>query len=128
MKNLDIKSWFIVILGLLLCVSIWIGQKNNIDSKKEAIDLLNKSNKTLENSNDSLMKLNETLDEEIVKKTVLIDINNDKIVEIQTKIDSLKYEKNKITIGVRNMSANDISRSFSNYLDKRTAKSKRSNP
>lgn len=127
LKNLDIKSWFILILGLLLCVSVWIGQKNHIDGKQEAIDLLHESNKTLAASNDSLNKLNGTLDKQIADKLAIIEINNGKIIETQTKIDSLKNEKNKIAISVRHMSANDISRSFSNYLDKRTAKSKRSN-
>ena len=61
-KKLDIKNIFIIILGFGLIISFFIGQKSNINYKKDELKSLHDSNELLSKKNDSLLTINSILD------------------------------------------------------------------
>ena len=74
-KKIDIKTWFIIILGLGLCFSILFGQKNNITDNKDVIEQLRKENEFLVKKNDSLTVVNAKIDVLINEINKKIEIN-----------------------------------------------------
>jgi hypothetical protein len=126
MRKLDLKSIVIIILGIALIISFFFGQKSNVDYKKKEIEALHKANDSLSNVNIRLTNMNTILKSRVNRYKIVIEENKTKITESELKIYKLTYEKNKIYNSVHRMSANDVSRSFTNYLNKRI-ESKRSN-
>ncbi len=114
---LDIKSIIITLLSILL-ISLMIGKPNVIDD--EQIQGLHDSNDSLLIANDSLHKLIHGLNVKIDTTKLLLDINQKLLDESEIKIKKLKDENSKINIRIRNMSSNDVSNAFTNYLNKRT--------
>lgn len=120
MSKLDIKDIAIICLGLALIISFIFGQRNKIDYHSDEIAKLHKSNEELLFKNDSIRLVNDKLDVMIseINKTLLI--NNQKLSETQIKLDVLNKRKNEIPTYVKHLSANDVSNSFSDYIEKRT--------
>jgi hypothetical protein len=119
-KKLDIKSWFIIILGVALCVSFWFGQKNDIDDHADEIEALHASNTALLKTNDSIKIANIKLDEKIADINIQLLANSVKLANTQSELDKLKKQKNETTIRVNGLSANGVSNAFSEYLKDRT--------
>lgn len=116
-KKFDIKTWVIIILGIALCISFWFGQRNKIDNHKDEIKVLHELNNNLKLKNDSLSKANMKLDIDISNINKSLKVNEFKLVTTQIELDKLKKRKNEIYSHVINMSANDISNAFTNFLN-----------
>ena len=119
-KKLDLKSWFIIILGAALCISFWFGQKNNIDDHADEIKMLHASNIALLKTNDSIKIANTKLDAKIADINTQLLANDIKLASTQLELDKLKKQKNETTIRVNGLSANGVSNAFSDYLKGRT--------
>jgi cell division protein FtsB len=115
--QLDAKSIIIILLSILL-LALLIGKPNVIDDKQ--IQGLHDSNDSLMTINDSLHKLIHGLNVKIDTTEMLVNINQKLLEESEIKIKKLKDENSKINIRIRNMSSNDVSDAFTNYLNKRT--------
>lgn len=122
MKKLGLKNIVIIILGLALLLSFYFGNKSKIDYKKTEIKKLHDSNDSLIKINVNLIKMNNALNDKVEKNKVLLEENKKELINSERKIDSLTHEKNKIYNTVYRMSANDVSNSFTNYLNKREGK------
>jgi hypothetical protein len=119
-KKLDIKNIFIIILGFGLIISFFIGQKSNINYKKDELKSLHDLNELLSKKNDSLLTINSILDKKIALINVLIEQNNKKLSETQSQLDKLKKKRNEVSNHVNNLSADGVSNAFSDFLDKTT--------
>lgn len=117
-KKFDIKTWFIIILGAALCISIWFGQKNNIDDNKDKIEALHKENEGLLKKNDSLNLVNTKIDGLISEINKKIDGNTELLTTTKKQLQDIKKLQNEVPHYVNNLSANGVASSFSNYLTK----------
>ena len=120
LKKIDIKTWFIIILGIALIVTFMFGQKNNIDTHKDEITGLHNDNALLIKRNDSLINANVKLDTKILEINTKLETNVKELADTQLELDKLKKKKNEIPKIVNNMSANWVSSSFTDILNKRT--------
>ena len=126
MIKLDAKAWLIISLGVLLIINILINQRNKVDYKKEDITKLHHSNDSLIRLNDSIRLVNNNLDKKILEiETNIISLNKTK-KEIEVELEKLKKSKNETATRINALSASDVSIAFSEYLEVR-AKSKNSN-
>jgi hypothetical protein len=124
--KLDAKAWLIISLGVLLIINILINQRNKVDYKKEDITKLHHSNDSLIRLNDSIRLVNNNLDKKILEiETNIISLNKTK-KEIEVELEKLKKSKNETATRINALSASDVSIAFSEYLEVR-AKSKNSN-
>ena len=126
LKKIDIKLVFILVLSLALIISFFVGQKNKIDYRKDEIEVLHAKNNELLKKNDSLATVNQILDKKIAKIDSIIKVNDMKISEKQSQIETLKRRKNEIPSHVNVLSANGVASSLSKYIE-RTRKSSSSN-
>ena len=115
-KKLDIKTIFIIILGVLLIISIFRGIKTNQVSN---FDLLHEQNENLHKMNDSLIKNNSNLQDqrdsihmELGKKMIELDATN-------IEIEKLKKLRIGIRNNVKNMTSDSVANGFNDYLDRR---------
>ena len=120
LKNIDIKTWFIIVLGVALIVSFIFGQKNNVDTYKSEIESLHKSNSALILKNDSLKEVNKVLDGKIAKYDTLLKENANQIYSNEKELGRLKNKLNEIPNYVKYLSANGITSNLTDYLQKRT--------
>lgn len=119
-KKLDVKSWFIIILGIALIISFFFGQRSHIDTHKDEITILHNNDVLLLKANDSLKTVNAKLDSKIIELNNALDINNKALADTQLELEKLKKRKNEISSNVNHLSANGISSDFSDYLKTRT--------
>jgi hypothetical protein len=117
-NKFDIKTWFIIILGVALCLSIWFGQKNNVYDNKDKIEVLQKQNESLIKKNDSLSIANAKIDVLISEINKKIDGNTEILVATKKQLQDIKKIQNEIPHYVNNLSANGVASAFSNYLTK----------
>jgi len=120
LKKLDIKTWFIIILGIALIISFFFGQGNKVDSHKDELKALHESNTALLKSNDSLKMVNAKLDAKIADINKILDVDATVLNNTQTELKELKKRKNETPIYVNHLSANGVSNAFSDYLKNRT--------
>jgi predicted nuclease with TOPRIM domain len=116
-KVLDIKSIFIIALGVLLLFAVFMYQKNNPSDYQKQIDGLHKENETLLFKNDSLKSENIKLDAFIVGIEKQISENNTKLSQTQSQLNDLKKKRNEIPTYVNTLSANGVANAFSDYLE-----------
>jgi predicted nuclease with TOPRIM domain len=117
--KLDIKTIMIIVLGSLLVFNLILKSKETPIDNKGEIKSLHESNEKLNGINNSLNDSIKTLNKDIIKINEMLNLNNNKILELKLQIQKLKDEKNKIQPTVNRMSANVIANTFSNYLDKK---------
>lgn len=117
LKKIDIKTWFILILGALLVLSVIFGQKLNINYHKDEIKALHEANKVLMNKNDSLGVVNKNLDIKMSEINDLLKINNKEIADAKTEISRLKNKRHEIPTYVNGLSANGVASDISKYLE-----------
>jgi hypothetical protein len=117
-NKFDIKTWFIIILGVALCLSIWFGQKNNVYDNKDKIEVLQKQNESLIKKNDSLSIANAKIDVLISEINKKIDGNTEILVATKKQLQDIKKIQNEIPHYVNNLSANGVANEFSKYLNK----------
>ena len=120
LKKLDIKSVFIIILGIALIISFLFGHKSTIDTHVDEIKNLEHQNQSLINKNDSIINVNAGLDKKIATLSVQIDDNNKVFSQTQSQLNHFNNEKNEISKHINTLSGNDVASSLSNTLNKGT--------
>ena len=117
-KKLDIKTWFIIILGIALCISFWFGQKSHIDTHADEIKALHEQNTVLIKKNDSLNIENAKIDGLIIEINKKLDSNNEVLASTKKELQNLKKKQNEIPHYVNHLSADGVANAFSEYLTK----------
>jgi len=119
-KKIDLKTWFIIILGIGLIISFLFGQKNIIDYRKDEINQLHKDNTALLHKNDSINKVNIMLDGKIAGINAKIALNEKELSNTKLELQKLKNKKDETRKYANSLSADGVASEFSIYLDTRT--------
>lgn len=117
MGKLDIKSIFIIILGLAVIVAYFTGGSTVINTNQDQIDLLHKENKLLVSKNDSLKNENTKLDVKIIKLEGKIKENDLKLAKTQIQLEKLNKRRNEVPIYVNSLSVDGVAAAFTKYLE-----------
>lgn len=117
--NIDMKVIFIIVLAGLVIFQFMFKDGTVIERYEKEINELKIKNNELTSSNDSLVNINKELIKEIDSLYFSIDSTIAEIREKERKIDSLKYEKGKVTGFVNKLNANDVTSEISKYLNRR---------
>ena len=119
MKNIDLKTIFIFILGGLLVLSIIFNQTRK-PTDDSVIKALNEKSNLLEKNNEELKKANQKLDSTLFIVKQELTLNKEKLNKTQAQLQVLKNKRNEISTNVNRLSANGVANAFTEYLDKRT--------
>lgn len=114
--NNDIKSIFIIVLGLIIVFMILFRPSKDINQDEEKINLLNQKNEILLNKNDSINSINNNLQIEINSLNKSVDSVNIVLGKNEKQIIILKKRKGEIFNNVNNMDVNGVTRNLTNYL------------
>lgn len=117
--KIDIKNLFIFVLAISFLLSLLIRPNKNVEQYQAEIDKLHNENEKFIKLNDSLLMLNEILDK---KNDTLILMIKDVEIEVNNKneeIKKLKNGKSKVSGNVVKLNANGVSKSFTEYLERR---------
>lgn len=117
MKKLDIKSIFIIILGIAVIVTYFIGGNTVTNNYEEQIEKLHKENSVLISKNDSLKVENTKLDEKFVKLEGKIKENDLKLAQTQSQLEKLNKRRNEVPTYVNSLSVTGVADAFSDYLE-----------
>jgi predicted proteasome-type protease len=117
--NIDIKSILILLLGVALVLSFIFRPSVPIEEYEEEISILQKQNKKLLISNDSIVKANIRLQKEI--DVILYTIDSTKVVlrKTESKLKELERKRNEVSDIVDNMDSDDVTNTISDYLKRR---------
>jgi chromosome segregation ATPase len=119
MKNIDIKTIFIFILGGLLILAVIFNQKKYVANETMIDDLHNKTT-ILKTANESLKEANKKLDSTIFIINQELVENRKQLDKTQKQLQELNKKRNEISTNVNRLSANGVANAFTKYLDKRT--------
>ncbi len=119
-EKFDIKVIFILVLAGALILSFIFRPSKELDTYEDEINLLKQENEQLLNNNDSLKIVNQKLGEEITYLLENIDSTQAQIAIKDKEIDSLEHAKGKVSDRVRNLNANGVAESLTEYLNSRT--------
>lgn len=118
--NIDIKTGFIIILGLIIVIMILFRPSKNIDNYEKELKDLREKNIKLFKQNDSLNIVNdilklqiESLNNEVDSVNVILDKNKE-------EIKRLKNRRGEVSNNVNRMGVNDITRNIAKYLKRRS--------
>ena len=117
--NIDIKSIFIIILGVALILSFIFRPSVPIEEYENEINLLKKQNKELLISNDSIAGLNKKLEEEIQQILFTIDSTEALLRNTEQKLKELEEKRDEISDIVDNLNSDGVTKSISDYLKRR---------
>ena len=117
--NIDIKSIFIIILGIALVLSFIFRPSVPIEEYENEINLLKKQNKELLISNDSISGLNKKLEEEIQQILFTIDSTEALLRNTEQKLKELEQKRDEISDIVDNLNSDGVTESISDYLKRR---------
>ena len=117
--NIDIKSIFIIILGIALVLSFIFRPSVPIEEYENEINLLKKHNKELLISNDSIAGLNKKLEEEIQQILFTIDSTEALLRNTEQKLKELEQKRDEISDIVDNLNSDGVTESISDYLKRR---------
>lgn len=120
MKNLDIKTIAIIVLGAALIISFLFGNKTKIDTHNDEIKALHDKNISLMVSFDSLKVINNTLVLEIKDINTKISDNEKKIADKEGEINKLKKKRNEVSNYINSLNGDGVSNAFSDYLNSHT--------
>ena len=117
--NIDIKSILILLLGVALVLSFIFRPSVAIEEYEEEISILQKQNKKLLISNDSIVKANIRLQKEI--DVILYTIDSTKVIlrKTESKLKELERKRNEVSDIVDNMDSDDVTNTISDYLKRR---------
>ena len=117
--NIDLKSILILALGVALVLSFMFRPSVPIEEYEEEISVLQKQNKKLLISNDSIVKANMRLQKEI--DIILYAIDSTKVVlkETEDKLKELERKRNEVSNIVDNMDSDGVTNTLSDYLQRR---------
>jgi peptidoglycan hydrolase CwlO-like protein len=119
LSKLDIKTIVILVLLGVVIVSFIFRPSKPIEMYEDEIILLNKKNKQLSQSNDSLELVNNQLDKEIEGYLNEIDSTQLLLDENKEKITELEDGKNKVSGYVNSLNADGVTESLTDYLNRR---------
>lgn len=114
--NIDIKTVFIIVLGLIVVFMILFRPSKDINYYEEEINLLNEKNVLLLKSNDSIISLNNNLQIEIDNLNQSVDSVNLVLNKNEEEIKKLKKRKGEVFDHVNNMDVNGVTRNLTDYL------------
>ena len=114
--NIDIKTVFIIVLGLIVVLMILFRPSKDINYYEEEINLLNEKNVLLLKSNDSIISLNNNLQKEIDILNQSVDSVNSVLNKNEEEIKKLKKRKGEVFDHVNNMDVNGVTRNLTDYL------------
>lgn len=114
--NIDIKTVFIIVLGLIVVFMILFRPSKDINYYEEEINLLNEKNVLLLKSNDSIISLNNNLQKEIDILSQSVDSVNLVLNKNEEEIKKLKKKKGEVFDRVNNMDVNGVTRNLTDYL------------
>lgn len=117
MKKLDIKSIFIIILGIAVIVTYFMGGNTVTNNYEEQIEKLHKENSVLISKNDSLKVENTKLDEKFAKLEGKIKENDLKLAQTQSQLEKLNKRRNEVPTYVNSLSVTGVADAFSDYLE-----------
>jgi regulator of replication initiation timing len=117
-KKLDTKTLFILILSIALFFNMLLTIRNTVSYPKKEIKALRKENELIVKRNDSLILANKDIDKRLSDLDKIIDNNNKKLAKTEIELKKLKNRRNEILIYINNLSADDVARKLSKYLDK----------
>lgn len=117
--NIDLKAILILGLAVALVLSLVFRPSVPIEEYEEEISILQKQNKKLLISNDSIIKANIKLQKEI--DVILYAIDSTKVVlrETEDKLKELERKRNEISNIVDNMDSDGVTNTISDYLQRR---------
>ena len=114
--NIDIKTVFIIVLGLIVVFMILFRPSKDINYYEEEINLLNEKNVLLLKSNDSIISLNNNLQKEIDILNQSVDSVNLVLNKNEEEINKLKKRKGEVFDRVNNMDVNGVTRNLTDYI------------
>ena len=114
--NIDIKTVFIIVLGLIVFFMILFRPSKDINYYEEEIRLLNEKNVLLLKSNDSIISLNNNLQKEIDILNQSVDSVNLVLNKNEEEINKLKKRKGEVFDRVNNMDVNGVTRNLTDYI------------
>jgi predicted exporter len=117
--NIDLKAILILSLAVALVLSLIFRPSVPIEEYEEEISVLQKQNKKLLISNDSIVKANIKLQKEI--EVILYAIDSTKVVlrETENKLEELERKRNEVSNIVDNMDSDGVTNTLSDYLQRR---------
>ena len=117
--NIDLKAIIILSLAVALVLSLIFRPSVPIEEYEEEISVLQKQNKKLLISNDSIIKANIKLQKEI--EVILYAIDSTKVVlkETENKLEELERKRNEVSNIVDNMDSDGVTNTLSDYLQRR---------
>jgi len=117
--NIDLKAILILGLAVALVLSLIFRPSVPIEEYEEEISVLQKQNKKLLISNDSIVKANIKLQKEI--EVILYAIDSTKVVlrETENKLEELERKRNEVSNIVDNMDSDGVTNTLSDYLQRR---------
>jgi predicted RNase H-like nuclease (RuvC/YqgF family) len=118
--NIDLKIIFIIILSGLLIFKFMFNDGSVINKYEKEIEQLKNENNKLKIFNDSLVDVNSKLVKEIDGLYYSIDSTLAEIRIKEREIDSLEYEKTKVSGFVNKLNADGVSRELSRYLTRKS--------
>ena len=116
--NIDIKTIFIIALGLIVVLMILFRPSKPINYYEGEIKLLKEKNTFLLESNDSIITLNNNLQKDIVILNQNVDSVNLVLSENKKEIKKLKKRKGEVFNNVNNMVVNDVTRNLTDYIER----------
>ena len=122
--DIDIKTIFILILGVAVILLLLFRPSKEINTYEEEILILKNQNKILINNNDSLSFANVKLLEDILVLEEDVEVINIKLEDSSKEIDKLKKKKNEILSNVIIMDANSVTNNLADYLKRRGKRDK----
>lgn len=114
--NIDIKTVFIIVLGLIVVLMILFRPSKDINYYEEEINLLNEKNVLLLKSNDSIISINNNLQKEIDILNQSVDSVNLVLNKNEEEIKKLKKRKGEVFDHVNNMDVNGVTRNLTDYI------------
>ena len=117
--KLDIKSIFIILLGIALILSFIFRPSKPIENYENEINALKQVNKELLISNDSIAGINKKLEEEIQQILFTIDSTEALLKNSENKIKELEEQRDEISDIVDNLNSDGVTQSISDYLKRR---------
>ena len=117
--NIDLKSILIIALGVALVLSFIFRPSVPIEEYEEEITILQRQNKKLLISNDSIVKANIKLQKEIDVILYAIDSTTVVLRKTENKLEELERKRNEVSNIVDNMDSDDVTNTISDYLKRR---------
>jgi uncharacterized protein YaaN involved in tellurite resistance len=115
----DIKTIFILILGVSVILLLLFRPSKEINTHEDEILLLKNRNKMLLQTNDSISSINVKLIEDVIILEEDVEVINIKLEDSSREIKKLKKKKNEIPSNVIIMDANDVTSNIADYLERR---------